>query len=241
MEKISDDQKSINPLTDTVPVVVGLVSEELPFQEKLTEILDLIKEEKDPDNVFVGNILAPKLISKYERPEDRLDPEKYKKYKKETNSLRDKLSLVLGKMLEATDFELRGKVVVDLGCGSTGGTYDASMFGRSFEPWISRALVEIGAKPIGFDVGNLDGEEFEHHHVDISLPGALDILPDDSADLFLASLLLDSPEMGERDPLNKIRTILNPQIKRVLKDGGAVIWRDSRTEVIKKEDIPTST
>ena len=45
--------------------------------------------------------------------------------------------------------------VLDLGCGSMGNSYDHDVIqhARDFEPWLCRALHELGIKVIGIDSG----------------------------------------------------------------------------------------
>jgi len=97
---------------------------------------------------------------------------------------------------------------------------------RLYEPWFSRALLELGAKPVGIDVGNLDGEEFEHHRVDLSQPGALDFLPDKSFDAVNLNGLFSSPQLesmtGESE-VDKMKEELKKQIRRILKADGQIL------------------
>ena len=37
--------------------------------------------------------------------------------------------------------------------------------------------MEMGAEPVGVDLGDLDGEIFEHHQLDLGRVGTLDIYP----------------------------------------------------------------
>ncbi len=97
---------------------------------------------------------------------------------------------------------------------------------RLYEPWFSRALLELGASPVGIDIGNLDGEEFEHHRVDLSQPGALDFLPDKSFDAVNLNGLFSSPQLesmtGESE-VDKMKEELKKQIRRILKADGQIL------------------
>ncbi len=100
-----------------------------------------------------------------------------------------------------------------------------------FEPWFCRILLELGAHPVGIDLGNLDGESFEHYHVDLGLPGGLDFLPDHSFDAVHDSRLFGSPEFtaqfpGQTDRL-KIAAEIRKQELRLLKEEGIIIHSDA--------------
>jgi|SRR3989339_451297 len=84
------------------------------------------------------------------------------------------------------------------------GMYDLAMNAQSaldnlksrlYEPWFCRALLELGAQPIGVDIGSLEGEEFEHYRTDLSKLGSLDFLPDQSFDGINLRQVLSSPQL----------------------------------------------
>ncbi len=95
---------------------------------------------------------------------------------------------------------LKGKRILDLACGSNTSKMPSFVFVNTplgerrvqipstegytaqFEPWFCRILLELGAEPVGIDIGDLDGEAFEHYRVDLGLEGALDFLPSHSFD-----------------------------------------------------------
>jgi hypothetical protein len=80
--------------------------------------------------------------------------------------------------------QVRWKRVLDVACGSNTSRAPSSIhidtpFGEQtikiaspggytsqFEPWLCRTLVELGAEPVGVDLGDLDGEIFEHYQLD---------------------------------------------------------------------------
>lgn len=97
---------------------------------------------------------------------------------------------------------------------------------RMFEPWFPRLLAEIGAHPVGIDIGNLEDEEFEHYSVDLSRKGSLDFLPNQSFDVIHSRLLFSSPQLenmvGNRAQTT-VREEVERQVQRLLKEGGKVI------------------
>jgi hypothetical protein len=100
-----------------------------------------------------------------------------------------------------------------------------------FEPWFCRILLELGADPVGIDLGNLDGEIFEHYKVDLGQPGALNFLPDGSFDAVQDSRLFGSPEFTAKFPKRadrlKVAAEIWDQQQRLLKARGVVIHSDA--------------
>jgi SAM-dependent methyltransferase len=142
-----------------------------------------------------------------------------------------------------------GQRILDIACGSSTSTAPSFVFvntpfGESripipamqgytaqFEPWFCRILLELGAHPVGIDLGNLDSETFEHYHVDLGKLGALSFLASASFDAVHDSRLFGSPEFtaqfpGQEDRL-KIAAEIWSQEKRVLKPKGAIIHSDA--------------
>lgn len=99
--------------------------------------------------------------------------------------------------------------------------FDTGEIGRSFEPWLPRILEALGAEAVGIDVGNLDGEPFEHHRLDLRDEHALDVLSDKSFDAVNARLLPDvtSDETEQESFLHRVEV----QIKGKIKNGGKLI------------------
>ena len=117
---------------------------------------------------------------------------------------------------------LQGKRILDLGCGSM----PSETGGRQFEPWLCRALKELGANPVGIDVGQLDTEEFEHYQLDLSKIGALNIFPDKSFDAVNLAVFFNSPKlkhMIEPNDIKRIKQEIGNQVKRLLKDNGSIL------------------
>ena len=100
-----------------------------------------------------------------------------------------------------------------------------------FEPWFCRILHEIGADPVGVDLGNLDGESFEHYNVNLGQPGALNFLADHSFDAVHDSRLFGSPEFTAQFPNQEDRLKVAVEIwrqeQRLLKTNGIVIHSDA--------------
>jgi len=147
----------------------------------------------------------------------------------------------------------KGKRILDLACGSNTskapsfvfvntplgerrlqipGTEGNSGYTAQFEPWFCRILLELGAVPVGIDIGDLDAEAFEHYHVDLGLEGALDFLPDHSFDAVQDSRLFGSPEFVAQFPDSTDRLTvadaIRKQEQRLLKATGIIIHSDAK-------------
>src|SRR5438445_5691159 len=126
---------------------------------------------------------------------------------------------------------VRGKRILDLASGSNS-SRSPKTGGRTalFEPWFSRLLVELGADPVALDLGDLEGEPFEHHRVDLGRPGELDFLPAASFDGVQDSRLFGSPEFRAAYPGRASRARVKAEIKRqerrLLRPGGVLIHTD---------------
>ncbi|MEK6830274.1 MAG: hypothetical protein AABY15_09225, partial [Nanoarchaeota archaeon] len=90
---------------------------------------------------------------------------------------------------------------------------------RSFEPWLPRALHEMGVHVIGIDIGNLDREEFEHYSLDLLKDNALSVIPDHSIDYAYSRLLYSSPQLA-----NMVSPRDYPDIARKVKDQTIPYW-----------------
>ena len=126
---------------------------------------------------------------------------------------------------------VRGKRILDLASGSNSSRHPRT--GRRtalFEPWFARLLVELGADPVAIDLGDLAGEPFEHHRVDLGQPGGLDFLADASFDGVQDSRLFGSPEFRSAYPGRSDRARVKAEIKRqerrLLRPGGVLIHTD---------------
>jgi hypothetical protein len=127
---------------------------------------------------------------------------------------------------------LRGKRILDIACGSNSSrSPETGARTAAFEPWFCRLLYELDADAVGVDAGDLAGEEFECHSIDLSRIGALDFLPDASFDGVQDSRLFGSPEFRELVRNEPMRESLKMEIRRqehrLLKKGGVIIHTDN--------------
>ena len=115
------------------------------------------------------------------------------------------------------------KKILDLGCGSYAGTYESIEFNpRYYEPWLCRTLLELGAHPIGIDIGDLDEEIFEHETLNMLSLNSLGLFMDNSIDVAHADLLYDSPTLERMNGCD-LRELLIPQLERIVKPDGYFI------------------
>jgi len=143
--------------------------------------------------------------------------------------------------------DLQTKRILDIACGSNTSKAPASLHFRTlgrrtfentsrgytalFEPWFCRILLELGATPVGIDMGALEDELFENYRVDLGQQGALDFLPSQSFDGVQDSRLFGSPEFTAQfpDPAARLRVAeeIVRQERRLLKPSGVVIHSDA--------------
>jgi len=124
-----------------------------------------------------------------------------------------------------------GRTVLDIACGSNSSRSPVTGLETSeFEPWMCRLLLELGARPVGIDIGDLAGEAFENHRVDLGVPGALDFLAAGSFDAIHESRLFGSPEFraAHAPATERIRREVHRQERRLLRPGGILIHSDGR-------------
>ncbi len=139
----------------------------------------------------------------------------------------DRLQRVFGSLEQ-----VRGKRILDIASGSNSSrSPDTGKRTAAFEPWFCRLLLELGADPVGVDSGDLDGERFEHHRLDLGRPGALDLLPSASFDGVQDSRLFGSPEFRSAYPdpgeHARVKAEIRRQERRLLKPGGVLIHTDN--------------
>jgi hypothetical protein len=123
-----------------------------------------------------------------------------------------------------------GHAVLDIACGSSSSR--SPVTGRrtsEFEPWMCRLLLGLGARPVGVDIGDNAGEAFEHHRLDLGVPGALEFLATGSFDAIHESRLFGSPEFraAHGPSTEAIRSEIHRQERRLLRPGGILIHSDA--------------
>lgn len=127
---------------------------------------------------------------------------------------------------------IRGQAVLDIACGSSSSRSPVTGLQTSeFEPWMCRLLLELGAHPVGLDIGDLADEAFEHHRVDLGVPGALDFLATESFDAIHESRLFGSPEFrsAHGPATRRIRREIHREERRLMRPGGILIHSDGRS------------
>jgi hypothetical protein len=126
---------------------------------------------------------------------------------------------------------VREQTVLDIACGSNSSRSPVTgLRTAEFEPWMCRLLVALGGRPVGIDIGDLADETFEHHQVDLGVPGALDFLATRSFDAIHESRLFGSPEFraAHASATARIRREIHRQERRLLRPGGILIHSDGR-------------
>lgn len=127
---------------------------------------------------------------------------------------------------------IRGQAILDIACGSNSSRSPVTGERTAqFEPWMCRLLLELGARPLGIDIGDLAGESFEHHRVDLGVPGALNFLASGSFDAIHESRLFGSPEFRAAygPATERVRGEIHRQERRLLRPGGILIHSDGRS------------
>ncbi len=128
--------------------------------------------------------------------------------------------------------DVSGKRILDIASGSNSSRSPSTGERTAlFEPWFARLLLELGAVPVALDAGDLEGERFEHHRVDLGRPGALDFLPAASFDGVQDSRLFGSPEFRNAYPRRRdherVKAEIARQERRILKADGVIIHSDN--------------
>jgi hypothetical protein len=127
---------------------------------------------------------------------------------------------------------VRGKRILDIASGSNSSRSPATGKRTAmFEPWFARLLLELAAEPVALDSGDLQGERFEHHRVDLGQAGALDFLAAASFDGVQDSRLFGSPEFRKAYPRrrdhDRVKAEIARQERRLLKPDGVLIHSDN--------------
>ena len=126
---------------------------------------------------------------------------------------------------------IRGQAILDIACGSSSSRSPVTgLRTAEFEPWMCRLLLELGALPVGIDIGDLTAEAFVHHRVDLGVPGALAFLATGSFDAIHESRLFGSPEFRSAHgrATERIRREIHRQERRLMRPGGILIHSDGR-------------
>ena len=164
--------------------------------------------------------------------------------------IKDVLQQFIGRIQHAFGSlaHVKGRRILDIACGSNSskapGSFfintpfgertisiaDTSVYTAQFEPWFCRILLELGADPVGVDIGDLEGEAFEHYYVNLGITGALDFFPSHSFDALQNSRLFGSPEcttmFPKRSQRLKVAEEMKKQEQRLLKKDGIIIHSD---------------
>jgi SAM-dependent methyltransferase len=151
--------------------------------------------------------------------------------------------------------------ILDLGCGSTGKTVESKEYKDKYEPWMCRSLYSIRAHSLaecnyqpektqimGVDCGDLSKERFPHKELNLLEKNILiNNFEKESFDLIYASMLFNSPELekqitgkeSNRDACEetslKLKEILLPQIKTLLKPEGIFLYHGGGKELFSNE------
>ena len=165
------------------------------------------------------------------------------------------------KFMACLDYNIMRKKVLDLGCGSVGKTVESKEYPRKYEPWLCRALWSMRTEGldgcnyqpektqmIGVDIGDLSKEKFPHKKLDLLEKDVLvNNFEKESFDLINASMLFNSPELekivtgkeGNKDASKetslKLKEILLPQIKTILKSEGIFLYNGGGRELFSDE------
>ena len=172
----------------------------------------------------------PLLANALDGLDRRYELERKRRREPELNATLDEFVGRLRRAYGSLD-RVRGKRILDLASGSNSSRSPKTRRRTAlFEPWFSRLLVELGADPVAIDLGDLEGEAFEHHRVDLGQPGALDFLPAASFDGVQDSRLFGSPEFLAAYPgpehRARVKAAIKQQERRLLRPGGVVIHSD---------------
>lgn len=142
----------------------------------------------------------------------------------------DNLNSQLPYLLWATKGNLENKYILDLGCGSNNKSLESIGFTdtRVFEAWMCRALLKLGAKPIGVDYGRNWFEKFEHYRINFLKKDSLKIFHTNSIDIAHSHLLFTSIFLKKNKIQgNELKEILIPQLERIVRQEGLFIYGEN--------------
>tara|TARA_Y100000310_G_scaffold337561_1_gene424919 strand:+ start:75 stop:617 length:543 start_codon:yes stop_codon:yes gene_type:complete len=131
----------------------------------------------------------------------------------------------LARIYQAVDNEIEGRKILDLGCGEVSGNEWDKPGSHTFEPWLCRSLIELGASPVGVDIGDNPKAEFEFYKVNLASPNSLSFLEDNSIDVANANMLFDSPYLHYHLHMKgkTLKENLIPQLERIIKPNGVFL------------------
>ena len=172
-----------------------------------SEEIELLKEIRDKA-IHLELEVKDKLTNKFQNEE------------KAVPSLARQLPYVLW----ALNGDLKGKKIIDLGCGSIS-CHDIPNV--DYEPWLCRLLFELGINVMGIDINeSLQQEDFPNKVIDLFHPESLSFIPNNSIDLIHAASLFDSPTLLQKHGLKAgemLLQILKPQLRRIIKEEGVLL------------------
>ena len=157
------------------------------------------------------------------------------------------------RVLNVLNQDIKGKSILDLGCGSNGGTEEKIKYGSLYEPWFSRFVYqniqELKLNIFGIDKGDLEREEFPHMQLNLLEEKALiNNFKKKSFDIITAFRLFNSPELekeaynrieynASKESSDKLMNILSWQIKEILKPEGIFLYYGVGEEVSPNKNI----
>jgi len=165
------------------------------------------------------------------------------------------------KTMACLDYKVLHQKILDLGCGAIGNTIESREYPGEYEPWLCRALWSMrneslaicNYKPeetqiMGIDVGDLSEEKFQHKNLNLLEENVLiDNFEKNYFDLINASMLFNSPELEKRvtgrnskddackETSKRLKKILLPQIKALLKPEGIFLYQGAGRELFSNE------
>jgi hypothetical protein len=97
---------------------------------------------------------------------------------------------------------VRNARILDIGCGSDS-CYEARLLRQTdlrntHQPWLCRAIHQLGGIAVGVDCGLNQDEPFTIHTIDVTDSKALAFLSDHSFNAINMRLLLSSPDLAQR-------------------------------------------
>lgn len=128
--------------------------------------------------------------------------------------------------------KVAGLRVLDIGCGSCGGSLETDKNPSVWEPWLCRVVQALGGHAVGVDIGWRSVlDDFEFYCRDLRDPKALADFKDHSFDAINCSNLFSSPHLvyglqQSRSVREQLAKQIRGEVKRLLKPSGVVIAFD---------------